>query len=217
MCVKSGLWIDRRLIFMGCVAAFACLAPSSAWAHTSLEKYLRESVHISVSAGNVDITMQFSFPADLSLTERRRMDGDQDGRVSKDEQSVYLKQIEAQAERLLRLSVGGQAATLIPLDDPKLDLQDTDRAEAHSHELRLAYFARIPEGFGVGGMIALDSGLWTNIPLMVSVSTEGADGIRFQTRDAKGLRAPEKTDSLFRVTEARCTKWDPVNHKKGRK
>ena len=130
---------------------------------------------------------------------------------------MYLDNIQARTERLLRLSVNGHSVILIPLADPVLDLQDAPDVEVHPHELRLAYFARVPKDFGVGGTIALDSDLWTDAPLMVSAASEGADGIRFQTVDKKGLRPPSKDGAVFRVTEAHCTLWEHDSNKNGGK
>jgi hypothetical protein len=201
----------------GLVFALGCLVSHCAVAHTSLEAYVRENISISVGRENIDVRIQFSFPADLSLKERQTMDRDGNGKLSKEEKAAYLDDIQAQAERLLQLSINGTRATLIPLADPELDLEDASNVEDHPHELRLAYFARVPKDFGVGGAITLDSGLWTNAPLMVSVATAGADGTRFQTTDKKGLRPPSKDAALFRVTEARCTRWEFDSTKNGRR
>ena len=145
------------------------------------------------------------------------MDGNGDGNLSKAEQEQYLNDIQLRAEQLLRLSVDGEAVLLIPLEEPRLDLQDAPGVEAHPHALSLAYFARVPETFGVGSTIALDSGLWTGTPLMVSVSTEGLAGIRLQSVDAQGLKQSSEMAALFRVTEARCTRWAGAQQDYGRK
>ena len=178
---------------------------------------MRESVAISVGTQNIDIQLHFSFPSALSLSERQRMDRDADGRLSKQERKAYLAKVVTRAEEQLRLSFAGKAATLIPLEDPVLDLQDAPDVEAHPHELKLAYFARVPESFGDGGTFTLDSGMWTELPLMVSVAVESAPGIRFHTADAQGLRPPSKGEASFRITEARCVLWQDGNKKDGRK
>ncbi len=206
----------RLFVCLGWVLAMECFVPQCASAHTSLEGYVRESVSVSVGAVNIDIAIQFSFPAALSLAERQLMDRDGDGKLSKQERETYLNGVQARAEQQLRLSVNGQAAMLMPLEDPVLDLQDAPDVEAHPHALRLAWFARVPQGFGLGGTVALDCGLWTDAPLLVSVSTDGADGIRFQTVDAQGLRPPSKGVAEFRITEARCTLWQPGGGRNGR-
>jgi hypothetical protein len=169
-----------------------------------------------VGAANIDVKIQFSFPADLSLAERQRMDHDGDAKLSKEEKAAYLKDIQARAEQLLRLTVNGQAVLLIPLKDPVLDLEDAPGVEAHPHELSLACFARMPKDFCVGGAIALDSGLWTDAPLMVSVSTETGAGIRLHAADTQGLRPPSADGAMLRIAEARCTQWEPANNKNGR-
>ena len=177
---------------------------------------MRESVSISVGTANIDIKIQFSFPADLSLAERQRMDHDGDGRLSKEEKGAYLKDIQARAEQKLRLTVNGLDLLLIPLKDPVLDLEDAPGVEAHPHELSLTYFARMPKDFGVGGTIALDSGLWTEAPLMVSVAMQTEKGIRFHAADTQGLRPPSTDGAMLRITEARCTQWEPGNNENGR-
>ena len=190
-------------------AVLVCVVAAGAFGHSSLEAYVRENVFISVNASNIDIRIQFSFPADLSLVERKRMDRDGTGAISAEERIAYLKEIEDGAEKMMRITVNGQDAALIPLEDPVLDLQDAPGVEAHPHELRLAYFARLPKDFGVGSAVALDSGLWADTPLLVSVSMEGAKGIRFQRVDLQGLRQASEDGMLFRITEARCVLWEP--------
>lgn len=200
----------------------ACLVSQRALAHTSLEKYVREAVSVFVGPGNIDIRIRFSFPASLSLIERQQMDINGDGQFSTKEQETYLDTIQARTEQLLRLSVNGQVVVLIPLADPVLDVQDAPDVHAHPHELSLAYFARVPENFGVDSTIVLDSALWADVPLMISVSTEGADGIRLQTTETQGLRPPSgngppSKDAAFRILEGRCTQWEPGDKKSGRK
>jgi len=204
-------------IVLGWILALGCLVPSYAFAHTSLEAYVRETIGISVGGQNIDIKIQFSFPSELSLKERRTMDRDGNGKLSKEEKALYLDGVQRQVDELLQLSINGKRAALIPLADPEIDLEDAPDVEKHLHELRLSYFARVPQDFGVGSTIALDSGLWTIAPLMVSVATEGVEGVRFHATDKKGLRPPSKTATVFRVVEARCTRWENDSRRDGTK
>ena len=194
----------------------ACFSSLPALAHTSLERYVRETVSVSVGTENIDIRIQFSFPSDLSLAERQRMDRDGDGKISKQEKDAYLTDFQARAERLMRMTVNGKTLPLIPLEDTVLDLEDAPGVEAHPHELRLACFARMPKNFAVGGTIVLESGLWAEAPLMVAVSMETAGGIRFHAADTQGLRAPSEDGAMLRITEACCTQWESGNNKNGR-
>jgi len=207
----------RRTLFLRSIIILACFAAPCAFAHTSLERYVRESIFISVNARNVDIRIHFSFPAALSLIERQRMDRDGDGAISKKEEETYLHEVQARAENQLRLSLNGQSVALIPLEDPLLDLQDAAGIEAHPHELCLTYFARIPKDFGVDSTIALDSGLWAGMPRMVSVSTETADGIRIRSTSLQGLIPSSSDGGMVRITEAHCTQWKSVNRRNGGK
>ena len=52
------------------------------------------------------------------------MDKDGDGQVSTKEQEAYLNDIQVRVEQQLKLSVNGQSAMVIPLEDAVLDLQD---------------------------------------------------------------------------------------------
>ena len=215
--IDNKMLCPLRFLCMCWVVAIACSISQRALAHTSLEHYVRESLFISVGTENVDVKIQFSFPASLSLVERKFMDQDGNGTLSKEEQGNYLKNIQARAEKQLRFSINGQSTMLIPLEEPVLDLQDTQKIEAHPHELRLAYFARLPQTFGVGGTFTLDSGLWPDMPLLISVSFEGEEGIRFQMLGKQGLRQPSTNDTSSSVIEARCTQWNPGSKKNGRK
>lgn len=207
----------RQTALLHWAIALTCFAAPCTSAHTSLERYVRESIFISVSAENVDIRVRFSFPAALSLTERQSMDRDGDGAISKKEQETYLKAVQTRARDQLRLSLNGKTATLIALEDPLLDLQDAPGVEAHPHELCLAYFARIPKDFGIDGAISLDSGGWAGMPLMLSVFTETADGIRIRSTVSQGLMQPTEDGAMVRITEAHCTQWEPAGKRNGGK
>lgn len=178
-------------------------------AHTSLEKYLRQEVSVAVGAHHIDVRLHWVFPSDISLKERRLMDADGDGALSSEEKSGYLNALQERAEKQVRLLVDGQAMMLIPLEDPVLDLQGAPGIEAHPHELRLAWFVRVPATFGVGGTIAVESELWTDRPLMLSVTTETVSGIHLKKTEAKGLRYPKQDTPVCRLLEARCTAWSP--------
>ncbi|MBP7431082.1 MAG: hypothetical protein KBC05_16730 [Candidatus Hydrogenedentes bacterium] len=198
------------------IVAIAFLMTPCTFAHTSLERYVRETFFISLSAEHVDIRVHFTFPSALSLAERLCMDHDGDGVIAKEERQAYLDDVDAQAKDQLRLLVNGRVATLITLEDPSLDLQGAPGVEAHPHELRLAYFARIPQGFGLDSTIVLDSELWCGMPLMVSVSTDTAEGIRTRSRTAQGLVPPIQDGAPTCITEMRCTQWKPADNKQGR-
>jgi hypothetical protein len=216
-CFRARKQIRWIYYYLAWVVAAAWVLQVSAFAHTSLEAYIRENVFISATTENIDIRIQFNFPAQLSLAERKLMDSDGNGEFSSEERKNYLRQITERADKALRLTLDGQVTVLIPLEDPVLDLQDAPGVEAHPHELRLTYFARIPKTFGIGSTIALDSRLWADTPLLVSVSMEDANGIRFQRVDAQGLRQPSKEDTLYRIMEARCTEWNLGGGTNGRK
>ena len=192
-----------QCLLLAVVVAVCGMMPRAA-GHSSLERYARESVAVFVGAGDADITVQFSFPAGLSLKERRRMDTNGDGTLSDGERKAYLDVVQARAETLLHLAFNGREAVLIPLGPPELDLGDAPGVEEHSHELRMSWFARVPKDFGAGGTITLDSGLWAELPLMLSVAVAGDGGARFETANTQGLRPPSAEGVLFRVVDARC-------------
>lgn len=188
-----------------------------ALAHVSLEEYVRQAVAMSVDATNIDISFQFSFPSSLSHQERKRMDTDGDGVLRKKDREAYLAEVTEQASKALKLIVDGQALALIPLAEPVLDLQGAEGVEAHPHELRLEFFARIPATFGVDSRLTLDSGLWADLPMMVSISAQGEDGIRLRVSETQGLLHPSAGGAMFRLMEARCTRWNNSGVKRARK
>ncbi len=188
-----------------CLVVMACLASACAIAHTSLEQYLRESVAVSVAADNIDITIQFAFPADPSHAERQGMDRDKNGAISKEEREAYLVEIQERADRLLHLTINGQPLPLIPLEDPRLDLQDAPGVARHPHALRLTYFARTPKSPAAGDTLRLDSGLWAELPRMISVAVEAEQGMPIHAKNTQGLIPAAKENTPTCMTEI---KWE---------
>ncbi len=198
------------------IAVTMCLF-SWAHAHTSLEHYIREDVAISVGQDNVDIRIQFEFPAAYSLVERKAMDTDRDGKLTSAERRAYLLVVAQRAERQLLLKMDGKEVLLIPLEDPVVDLLDEPSAEAHPHVLRLAYFARTPKDFGQSHALSLDSALWADGPLLLSVSFEASEGIRMRAVDAaRGLQNPCPQGTMLHVATLACDQWIPRNKLNGR-
>ncbi len=204
------IW-SRNLLALLVMTLSPAFMQTWAFAHTSLEKYIRQEVSVSMRDGTLDVRLQCVFPSDISLTERRHMDTNGDGVLSSDEKAAYLHDLQERAEKQVRILFNDKVMVLIPLEEPVLDLQDATGVEAHPHEIRLAWFVRVPESFGVGGRIVIESEWWTDRPLMISVRTDVAQGIRLKKTEAKGLRYPKQDEPVCRLLEAQCTAWSPGN------
>lgn len=202
---------SRNSLALLVMVLFPAFMQTGAFAHTSLEKYIRQEVSVAIREGTLDVKLQCVFPSDISLTERRHMDANGDGELSSDEKAAYLHDIQERAEKQVRILFNDKVMVLIPLEEPVLDLQDATGVEAHPHEIRLAWFVRVPESFGVGGRLVIESEWWTNRPLLLSVRTDVAQGIRLKKTEAKGLRYQKQDVSVCRLLEARCTAWSPGN------
>ncbi len=216
VCPARKKWCRPGLAVLWAVS-LTVLVADSAMGHTSLEQYIRQTFSISLGPENVDVIIELSFPPELSLGERRRMDADSNQAISAQERETYLKLLQERAETLLDLSVDGKSLALIPLQEPELDLQDAPGVEAHPHGLRLVFFARTPKEFKAGSVLRLKSGLWLDAPRMMSAATETAHGVRLRSTHAKGLMPPSKETALLPVSESQCLEWSPVSPTNGEK
>ena len=214
----------------GAVAAVALLslAPSSS-GHAVFMTYINHRATITVGPRDIDVELELTFYEVRSMAERRRMDADHDGLITRNEVCAYLKRISADLDAGLRLTIGGRAVDLVPLYDPELDLLGVNEIAPCHHVLRLFYFARTPSWLKAGDEIVLDDFLWSQTAALRSFSVTGRGEYRLAaSADANaatggsGPRGPlvMKARCLAASTTAEATapveRGDPAPPARGR-
>ena len=128
----------------------------------------------------MDVTIQLTFFEDSSAQERTRMDANKDGKVSRDEIESYLKDIETNSGKAVKLRVGGKTVELDGLYAPQLDLLGNDRVQRNHHQLTLHFFAPTPPHLSVGAELVVEDRLWPEFRALGAVQAEGRDGCRLE-------------------------------------
>lgn len=180
--------------------AFGGLCAQIARGHAVFMTYIQHDVRVSVGPENIDITLEMTFNEFPSLTERRKMDRDADGRITPDEIKSYLAGLEDKLRGRLTAAVDGQPLTVMPLFEPRVDLLGVDRAAPAHHVLRLFYFARTPEFLHADSEIVIEDHLWPDAPTLSLFEATGADGVRVSTDSAiSGLTETSDGPPVMRV------------------
>ena len=160
--------IRAKATSLGTLVTVACGGLAALWggafpaasAHPSLRNYVQHRAVVAVGPTNIDLTLEFTFHENSSMTERARMDAKHDGRISDTEIRAYLAARTDVSEQSLALSVDAEPLELVPLYDPTLDLSGDTRVRQHTNVLRLYYFALTRDRLAPGGVLTLRDGLW---------------------------------------------------------
>jgi hypothetical protein len=126
-------------------------------------------VQLSVQRESLDLRVELTFFEEWSEHERRRMDGNADGRVERSEVVRYVARLADELGECIELSVGGVPLELVELHEPEVDLLGHDRVSGGHHRLRLAWFARRPTGFVPGTEVTVTDRLWPRARAIMSV------------------------------------------------
>jgi hypothetical protein len=166
--------------------------------HDLFTAYIQHRVAVAVGARHVDVTIQLTFFEDGSEQERTRMDANKDGRISRAEIEPYLKDVETDCTKAVKLRIVDKAAELSALYAPQLDLLGNDRVQRSHHQLTLRFFAPTPPRLTSGTELVVEDRLWPGFRALGTMQAEGRDGCR--------LEAVQFSDPVFapaRVDEAR--------------
>ena len=102
---------------------------------------------VRVSPHKIDVAVFLRYYEFPSMTQRRRMDLDRDGKVAEAEITAYGKEIDGELARLLVLVVNGQRVRLRSSYPPVIDLEDDCRVvPAAIRPLEVFPSARTPAG-----------------------------------------------------------------------
>jgi hypothetical protein len=178
-------------------------------AHDIFTNYVQHSVHLTVGARHLDLTLDLTFFEEWSARERQLMDADTNGRITRSELESYLKQRAAQLSRQVKVRVAGRELPLVPLYDPEVDLMANDQTGPGHHRLRLCFFAPTPPDLRTGDEIVVEDSLWLRAKILSTVQAEGRDGCTLTTEipispDLASARSQEE-----RLLKVRCLKPPP--------
>ena len=181
------------------LAGLLALLPGGAHAHDQLGSYVQHAVHVAVDAQYLDVTFDLTFFEEWSAYERKAMDVDGNGVITRSEQEAYLKRVEADACRRVKLFVAGREVPLAPLYPPEIDLLANNRVGPAHHRLRLCFFVSTPAGLRAGDEIVVEDGLWSQANILVTAQADGGDGCRL------GTGSPTNPDSAKAGQQRRIT------------
>lgn len=179
----------RAVVWLLCGVCFLIAGIVPGLAHNSLAGCIQHRIEVTGGAQYLDVTVQLTFFEEVSAHERGDMDTDQDGRVSRAEESAYLKELEPVLSKAVGLRLNGQQVALITLYPAEMDLLGNDRVGPVRHQLTLHYFARTPLDVASGAELVVEDRLWPGVRAMGSLQAQGKDDWR--------LEALPRSDVLF--------------------
>ncbi len=139
--------------------------------HPLLSDYVEHHIVVRVDRENIDVEIDLTFHDMRSLLERRRMDADHNGLVTRDETAAYLAQLADSLEDALVIHFEGRPLPATLLYDPQVDLAGNVAAMGVRHVLKLAYFARTPRPLS-DGTLEIDDRLWPAAAATGSLETK---------------------------------------------
>ena len=172
-------WRRRRpipLLLGYAVAWLACAGPVHA--HPVDFNQVEHSVQLSVGARYIDVTVRLQVNEVLSLSERRRMDRNRDGRIDAAERDGYLRRIRKQLGESFKLACDGVELPLIELYDPRLDLLGFDSVSPQHHVVELFFFAHTPTHLAAGSHLVFEDRAYAAAPALRRFTPQGSDGVQ---------------------------------------
>jgi len=158
------------------LAQLAHFYPPAATAHELFTTFIQHCFRLSVDARYMDLTVELTFFEEWSARERRIMDADGDGRITRPELEAYLKIIAPVVAEQVRLRLGESELPLALLYDPEVDLLGNSLTIPGHHRLRLHFFAPKPARLTAHSELIVEDRLWPDARALASVSAEGHDG-----------------------------------------
>jgi hypothetical protein len=169
-----------------------------------LATFIQHNLHLTIGAQHLDVTVDLTFFEEWSARERKAMDADSSGDITRAELEAYLNKCAPQLARQMKLRVAGRELPLVPLYDPEVDLLADRKVGPAHHRLRLFYFAPTPE-LRPGDEIVIEDQLWPEAKAIATPQTEGRDGCKLAAVVAvdAGLTNPRAQEEN-RLLKYRC-------------
>ena len=175
-------------------------------AHDLLAAYVQHSVHLTVGARHIDLTLDVTFFEEPSLRERVVMDADANGRITRSELESYVRRLAPELAEQVDLRLAGQDLPLIPLYSPEVDLLGNDKVGPAHHRLRLFFFAPTPTELGADAEIVVEDRLWPETKALGTLQAEGRDGCVLETEKTSDPSFAPASLGEARLFKVRCLK-----------
>ena len=191
--------------------AILLLLPAAATAHELFTNYVQHSAQLVVGARHIDLTLDLTFFEEWSARERRAMDADNNGRITRPELESYLKQRAPQLAGPVTLRVAGQELQLVPLYDPEVDLLANEQTGPGHHRLRLFFFAPTPTTLRAEDEIVVHDRFWPEAKFLGTTQAEGRDGCQVSTEISIQPGFSSEKPDRKRCFQFRCVKAPTAN------
>jgi hypothetical protein len=190
----------RRRVVLGLLVG--CLGEAAA--HDLYTAYIQHSVQVNVSARHVDLTVDLTFFEEWSARERRIMDANTNGLITRAEVQQYVKTLAPLITKQVRLSVAGKDLPLVLLYEPEVDLLGSDKAGPAHHRLRLCLFTSTPPGLQAGDSIRIEDELWPEAKALSTLQAGGSDGCRLEPEKPGSFAAAPAGSDKMPVFTVKC-------------
>jgi hypothetical protein len=198
---RSGVWLAVLML-----AGTLIGVRRDAVAHDLFAACVQHSLHLTVGARYIDLTLDLTFFEQPSVRERAVMDADANGHITRPEIDSYVKRLAPQLAGQVALHLAGQEVPLVPLYDPEVDLLGDDRVDMAHHRLRLFFFALIPTALRADTEVVVEDLLWPETKALGTLDVEGRDGCTLQTEMASDLSFAPASGDEARLFKVRCLK-----------
>ena len=177
-----------------------------ATAHDLFAAYVQHSVHLTVGARHIDLTLDLTFFEEPSLRERVLMDADANGHITRSELESYVRKLAPQLAEQVVLRVAGQEVPLVPLYDPAIDLLGNVKVGPAHHRLRLFFFSPTPKALRADADIVVEDLLWPDSKALGTLQAEGRDGCALETEKTSDPSFAPASGGEARLFKVRCLK-----------
>jgi hypothetical protein len=186
------------------LAGLIVVLPRIARAHDRLGSFVQHTVRVAVGAEHLDVTFDLTFFEEWSARERKAMDTDDSGVITRSEQEAYLRRIEANTCKQVKLFVGEREIPLASLYPPEIDLLANNRVGPAHHRLRMCFFSTTPADLRAGDEIVVEDKLWPQASILLTPQAEGRDGCRLATGRSADADLPQGTAGSARRISFKC-------------
>lgn len=188
------------------LVAMVVALPANTSAHDFYTAFIQHRVQLEVGAQHIDLTLDLTFFEEWSSRERRRMDADKDGRITRTEIESYLRKHAPALARQVRLLVAGREVPLAVLYEPEVDLLGSTQSGPGHHRLRLFFFAPTPSALRGADNLVIEDRLWPDAKALVTLQAEGRDGCTLEPEKLADPSMPPLQPGEARVFKVRCPK-----------
>ena len=188
------------------IAGLMIGGPHGSAAHEQLATFVQHRIHLTVGERYIDLILDLTFFEEWSAQERRAMDADGDGRITRSESESYLKKLAPALAQQLKLRVAGRELDLVPLYDPELDLLGSSQTGPAHHRLRLWFFGSTPATLRAGDEIVVEDRLWPQAKALGTLQLEGRDGCTLEAATPGDPGLAPALPGGARLFHARCLK-----------